>query len=95
MMTSFFVVSNDPDTMHAQLDRLSANYHLPFCKVNVYHKAKCWESDFPLYRHASNEYNVVHVSPTRWDTWQHPVPSLFDTVLVNDGMGVPVGVNGA
>lgn len=93
-LAEFVVRFNNPELSCTRVARLAANYHIPFDKVPIYHKAKFWESDFPQYRHASDEFNVLHSTPARKDTRGEHVPGRFDTVLINDGSGGSVGVNG-
>lgn len=93
-LSEFIVRSNNPGISHAQLNRLSANLSLQFNSVSVYHKAKFWESDFPLFRHASDEYDVIHATPARLDSRKHVVEGRFDTALVNEGTGGSLGVQG-
>ncbi|PSR97382.1 hypothetical protein PHLCEN_2v4327 [Hermanssonia centrifuga] len=93
-LSRFIVRHNDPTCSRAHVEHLAANLRLNFRAVATYHKAKFWESDFPRYRHASDEYDVVHVTPSRFNTRQREVPGRFDTVLVNDGSGGLLGVQG-
>lgn len=95
-LSEYIVHYNNPDLSRAQLNRLAANYRLQFNSVSVYHKAKFWESDFPLYRHASDEYDVVHAAPARRATSArgHTIPARFDTALINEGTGGQRGLEG-
>jgi hypothetical protein len=93
-LSQFIVRFNHPAICPAQLNRLSANFQLCFNTVAVSHKEKFWESDFPLYRRASDKYDVVHARPARKDTRQRTIPGQFDTVLVNMGNGRQLGIEG-
>lgn len=93
-LAQFIVETNNPGVSHAEIRRRAARYRLPFNKVPVYHKAKFWESDFPRYRHASDEYDVIHAKPSQYDTRNREIPGQFDTALVNMGDGGAVGVHG-
>ena len=90
----FIVNYNYPEALQAQWEWHAAVLPLQFCKVPVFHKAKFWEGDFPLYRHASDEYDVVHATPGRFDKRGHPIAGRFDTALVNEGTGGSIGVRG-
>lgn len=94
-LARFVAAHNHPDARPAEVDYFAAIQPLQFNKVPVYHKAKFWESDFPLYRHASDEYDIVHVRPARRDGREHEIPGRFDTALINDGTGGAVGIRGA
>lgn len=93
-LSEYIVRFNHPDISRAQLNRLSANHQLQFNAVSVYHKAKIWESDFPLFRHASDEYDVVHAVPRRTNSRKRDIPGRFDTALINEGTGGQSGVEG-
>ena len=95
-LAEYIVGFNDSSGIlsRAQIRRLAENVRLPFNKVPVYHKAKFWEADFPRYRHASDEFDVVHSTPARQDKRGNVVPGRFDTALLNDGSGGAVGVQG-
>ncbi|KIP06193.1 hypothetical protein PHLGIDRAFT_107242 [Phlebiopsis gigantea 11061_1 CR5-6] len=85
---------NHPTASARENKAIAAGLRLGFDAVPVYHKAKFWESDFPRYRHASDEYDVVHSRPSRQDKRGRGVPGRFDTALVNLGAGGAVGVDG-
>lgn len=93
-LCEFIVRFNNPNISRAQLNWLLANYQLQFNTVAVYHKAKFWESDFSLYRHASDEYNVIHATPARTNTRQQLIPSRFDTALICESGGGRLGIDG-
>ena len=89
----FIAEYNNPHTSPRDLPFLADVLPLMFDNVWVYHKAKFWESDFCLYRNASDEYDVVHCTPARRDRRGHEIPGRFDTALINDGTGGHVGVH--
>ncbi|KAF7796673.1 hypothetical protein EIP86_007856 [Pleurotus ostreatoroseus] len=92
-LARFVAQRNNPDARPTELNYLTAVQPILFNKVPVYHKARFWESDFPLYRHASDNYDVIHVRPAREDKEGQIVSAgRFDTALVNDGTGGAVGV---
>lgn len=93
-LARWIVEYNNPTATTRQVRTLAEGLALHFHHVPVYHKAKFWESDFPRYRHASDEYDVVHAKPSRADKRGRLVPGRFDTVLVNLGDGGAVGVHG-
>ncbi|KAJ3547009.1 hypothetical protein NM688_g5449 [Phlebia brevispora] len=76
-----------PEAGTVELNYRASTQPILFNKVQVYHKAKFWESDFALYRHASDEYDIVHARPT-----QNNTPGCFDTALINNGTGGAVGI---
>ena len=65
---------------------------IPVRSLPVYHKAKFWLSDEAHHHLIADEYDVVHVHPSRKDKRGKGVPTRFDTVLVNDGAGGYMGV---
>lgn len=91
----FIVKFNNPTLSAGQVKALVPSVRLRnFDRVPVYHKAKFWEVDFPRYRHASDEYDVIHATPSRLDKRGKIIPGRFDTALVNLGAGKSVGVRG-
>ncbi|EKM50268.1 uncharacterized protein PHACADRAFT_33048 [Phanerochaete carnosa HHB-10118-sp] len=91
-LSMYIVRLNNSQASPASVCDLVSTLCLGFQKVPVYHKVKFWESDFSQYRHASDEYNVIHVTPAHSDKRGNIIPGQFDTVLVNLGNGVPVGI---
>ncbi|THG92925.1 hypothetical protein EW026_g8155 [Hermanssonia centrifuga] len=85
---------NHPGASRRELEELSALLPFAFRSVSVYHKARFWENTFSLYRHASDDYNVLHVTPSRLDKRGQEIPGRFDTALVNDGTGGSLGIKG-
>ena len=93
-LSTYIVQFNNPGASPATVRSLAETLCLGFQKVPVHHKAKFWESDFPRYRIASDEYDVVHASPARFDKRGNTIPGRFDTTIVNLGTGTTVGVSG-
>ncbi|GJE98156.1 hypothetical protein PsYK624_143780 [Phanerochaete sordida] len=93
-LATYIVRSNNPSATAGAVRELSSTLCLGFQKLPVYHKAKFWEDDFPRYRHASDKYDVIHVTPARQNKRKDVIPGRFDTVLVNVGTGGAVGVTG-
>ncbi|GJF00963.1 hypothetical protein PsYK624_172670 [Phanerochaete sordida] len=93
-LVKFIAKFNHPDATPRDLKVLESRIYLRFDKVPVYHKAKLWASDFPLYRHASDERDVIHATPARKNKRGDVVPGQFDPVLINLGSGKSVGVGG-
>ncbi|KAJ3554685.1 hypothetical protein NM688_g2979 [Phlebia brevispora] len=88
-LSRFIAEHNHPEASTAELNYIASTQPILFHKVRVFHKARFWEHDFPLYRHASDQYDVIHVRPARGN-----VPGRFDTALINDGTGGAVGIKG-
>lgn len=94
-LVHFIVRYHNPDASAASVRSKVSKYYLPFDAVPVYHKAKIWDADFLRYRHASDDYDVVH-SVSAWkDKQGNRIPSRFDTALINTGLGGLSDVNGA
>lgn len=89
-LAQFIARCNHPELRPVAINRLAEIQPIEFNKVPVFHKARFWEKDFALYRHASDEYDVVHARPARSNA-----AGRFDTALINDGTGGAVGVEGA
>ncbi|THH15756.1 hypothetical protein EUX98_g9415, partial [Antrodiella citrinella] len=80
-----------PEYSNAQVDAAS-DFDFPFRSVSVYHKAKFWLGDVNFHRLSSDEFDVVHATPSRRTKRGRIVDGQFDTVLVNDGDGMYIGV---
>lgn len=93
-LAQFIARFNYPDASPRELKIIAARVLIRFDRVPVYHKAKFWGADFPRYRHASDEYDVVHATPSRFNKRVDRIPGRFDTALVNTGAGRTVGVSG-
>ncbi|KAJ3538664.1 hypothetical protein NM688_g6483 [Phlebia brevispora] len=94
-LAQFIVQHKNPEACPAAVREQAALQPILFHKVPVYHKARFWKRDFPLYRHASDEYDVVHARPARYGTHgNETAPGRFDTALINNGTGRAVGVQG-
>ena len=93
-LSQFVIKQNNPAASLAQVENLANDLALGFAKVPVYHKAKFWETDFPRYRHASDEYDVIHATPAHRDKRGNVVSGRFDTGLVNLRSGGAIGVKG-
>lgn len=93
-LARYIIRTNDPMVTRGRLKSLASGYQFKFHAVPIYHKAKLWDSDFPLYRHASDEYDVIHVFPARPGKRGKTIPARFDTALVNTGKGSQIGVEG-
>ncbi|PSR75312.1 hypothetical protein PHLCEN_2v9175 [Hermanssonia centrifuga] len=93
-LARFITQHNHPGASRRELEELSALLPFAFRSVSVYHKARFWENTFSLYRHASDDYDVLHVTPSRLDKRGREIPGRFDTALVNDGTGGSLGIKG-
>lgn len=94
-LARFVILHHFPHIPRPRREQLATSMTFAFGAVAVYHKAQFWDCDFPRYRHASSEYDVVVATPSRRDKHNNVIPGRFDTVLVNDGTGRSVGVDGA
>ncbi|THH17102.1 hypothetical protein EUX98_g9193 [Antrodiella citrinella] len=84
----------NPEYTRAQIERASGDIVVPCRSIPVYHKAKFWLGDQQNHRLSSNEWDVVHATPSRLDIRGRTVDGEFDTVIVNDGNGLYSGVAG-
>jgi hypothetical protein len=90
-----FVVSHfNPTLTRAQVQVQASHIHMPMRTLPVYHKAKFWLGDLTQHRMMSDETDVVHAVPARVNKYNNPIPARFDTVLVNNGQGEYLGVDG-
>ena len=93
-LAKFIVQYGNPNASPAYVRRLASSYPFVFHAVPVYHKAKIWDIDFPLFRHASDEYDVIHASPSYSDKRNREIPGRFDTAIINTGTGGALGISG-
>lgn len=77
----------------AQIEHEALEVAIPFCAVPVYHIIKFTTPDYIT--HSQLIVDSAHVKPAWHDGHGNLIPARFDTVLVNDGTGGPIGVNGA
>ncbi|KAG2743481.1 hypothetical protein P692DRAFT_201886479 [Suillus brevipes Sb2] len=80
----------------AQLEHHAANVHIPFRTVPVFHKVKWVSVDTRGHGDPPATLDSVHARPGRHSGLftSNNVPPRFDTALVNDGTGGPVGIKG-
>ncbi|TFK45446.1 hypothetical protein OE88DRAFT_1788392 [Heliocybe sulcata] len=91
----FVVQFNNPRFSAQQVEDASGDIFLPFQTLPVYHKIKFLHADVSRLDGASfTSSDAVHVRPGRSDKRGRPVPSRFDTVLVNLGSGNEFGLSG-
>ncbi|KAH8085426.1 hypothetical protein BXZ70DRAFT_1045629 [Cristinia sonorae] len=93
-LKEYIVGCRQPGLSVQALRSRAAKVFLPFIKLPVYHKAKFWDSDFRLFRNNWNDYDVLHVSPTRQNRRGQELPGRFDTAIINMGNGGMVGAHG-
>ncbi|KAJ3542161.1 hypothetical protein NM688_g6000 [Phlebia brevispora] len=94
-LAEFVAQRKHPDARPAALREHAALQQIHFHKVHVYHKARFWKRDFALYRHSSDQYDVIHARPARYNKHGNETsPGRFDTALINDGTGGAVGIKG-
>ncbi|KAG1847683.1 hypothetical protein DFJ58DRAFT_717167 [Suillus subalutaceus] len=83
-------------TTRRRLEDLAATIHLPFRTLPVYHIIKWRSVDALGHGDLCITVDSAHVKPRRVATSQTDtdVPAQFDTVLINDGTGRSVGIEG-
>ncbi|THH28685.1 hypothetical protein EUX98_g5504 [Antrodiella citrinella] len=93
-LARFTVQHCEPTLTPAQIENKAADVVFPFASVPVYHKAKFWLGDPDHHHLASNEFDVIHATPSRRNKRGQPVDGQFDTAFINDGHGGYSGVAG-
>ena len=88
----YVLLSNSPDLTAAQLERGLWDIHFPFRHLPVWHRIKYLRME--LYTGRTQTVDSVHAYPQRVDVRGRPVPSRFDTALINEGYGGETGVAG-
>ncbi|PSR92369.1 hypothetical protein PHLCEN_2v4721, partial [Hermanssonia centrifuga] len=73
-LAHFITQHNHSRASCRELEELSALIPFAFHTVSVYHKAKFWENTFSLYHHASDDYDVLYVTPSRLDKRGYEIP---------------------
>ncbi|KAG1810296.1 uncharacterized protein HD556DRAFT_1428407 [Suillus plorans] len=83
-------------TTHRHLKDLAATIHLPFHTLPVYHVVKWQSVDAQGHSDLCVTVDSAHIKPRHAATSQTgtDVPARFDTVLINDGTGRSVGIEG-
>ncbi|KAG2344878.1 hypothetical protein BDR05DRAFT_1016338 [Suillus weaverae] len=83
-------------TTHCHLEDLAATIHLPLRTLPVYHIIKWRSVDAQGHGDLCVTVDSAHVKPRHVATSQAgtDVPARFDTVLINDGTGCSVGIEG-
>ena len=67
---------------------------MPSGSVAVYHRATFWLGDPEQHRISSDEKDVIYVQPAYLNKYGKTVAGRFDTVLIDDGYGEYIGING-
>ncbi|KAI0949317.1 hypothetical protein AcW1_008965 [Taiwanofungus camphoratus] len=93
-LARFIVRYRDPTLTPVQVERASAGVYFPFQRLPVFHKIKISIEDVQGLGIMNESLDVVHARPHRTDKQNREVPGRFDTVLINEGNGAPMGVTG-
>jgi hypothetical protein len=91
-LARFVVLSNQPNSTRAQLERAIWGVRLPFNKLPVWHHIKFLRKD-PVSR-LSVTADSIHCRPERLGPRGTRIPARFDTALINDGTGEDIGIEG-
>jgi hypothetical protein len=91
-LTHFIALSNDPDLTRGQLERKLWGIRMLFTKVAVWHHIKFMRMDPSTLTVSTSD--SINCRPERKDSHGKPVPSCFDTALINDGTGEDIGLKG-
>ena len=91
-LARFIALSNDPDLTRGQLERKLWGIRMPFTKVAVWHRIKFMRTDPSTLLVSTSD--SIHCRPERKDSHGKPIPSRFDTALINDGTGEDIGLDG-
>lgn len=84
-----------PGLTRRELERKAAVVSMPFRSVPVFHTIKYRSTDYYTSNGPSQSVvDAIHIKPKRKDGRGREVPARFDTVLVNDGNGMDVGLKG-
>ncbi|KAI1788267.1 hypothetical protein LXA43DRAFT_894956, partial [Ganoderma leucocontextum] len=93
-LARFVVAYRDPSSTSAEIERQSKGIFFRFATLPTFHKLKFILEDAQHLGIMENTQDAAHAHPARKDKQKRMVPARFDTVLVNDGTGGPVGVQG-
>ncbi|KAI1790839.1 hypothetical protein LXA43DRAFT_890291 [Ganoderma leucocontextum] len=93
-LARFIVKYRNSYLLPHQVEREVRNFIFHFSRVPVFHRIKFTLEDAQRLGIMESTHDVVHARPERKDRLGRPVPARFDTVLVNEGTGGAVGVQG-
>ncbi|KAI0953789.1 hypothetical protein AcV7_007219 [Taiwanofungus camphoratus] len=93
-LARFIVKYRNPSLMAADVERLSTNIFFGFRTLPVFHKIKLWLDDVQGFAVTGQAMDVVHTRPFHKNKQGRDVPARFDTVLINEGAGGTVGLQG-
>ena len=95
-LARFMVQLDNPDANPNQIERLALDYIFHTQVLPVYHKFKLWLGNPQEHRLMSDEFDIIHASPSRKGTHDEKIAARFDTVLVHlfPGIGPYRGVRG-
>ncbi|KAG1807487.1 uncharacterized protein BJ212DRAFT_1303449 [Suillus subaureus] len=94
-LACYMVGRNQSGLSAAQLEQEAAHIILPFDTVATFHRIKFHAIDACRFWNSSVTVDSVHSQPSQKDKRGHTIPTHFDTVLVNEGDGGIMGVDGA
>ncbi|KAI1797995.1 hypothetical protein LXA43DRAFT_875754 [Ganoderma leucocontextum] len=93
-LARFVVKYRNPTLTLPQVKRAAQDFNFRFNRVPAYHRLKFILEDAQHLGIMDNIGDTAHARPARKDRQGRAVPARFDTVLVNEGTGGPVGVQG-
>lgn len=93
-LAEFIVSYTQPDLPRAQQRTTASIILLQFRKLPVWHKMKFLTSDPHPKGLRSSLMDSVHVQPARSDKQGREIKGRFDTVLVSNGNGGDIGLEG-
>ena len=93
-LAQFIVTYRDSSLTPAEIEHRSRGIFFRFSTFPAFHKLKFVLEDAQHLGVMESTRDTAHARPARKDKRGWLVPARFDTVLVNDGTGGPVGVQG-
>ena len=93
-LSEFIVQHRSPGLSRQEVAHRAQQLFLPFIQLPVYHKARLWDPDFRLFRSNWQDYDVIHVKPSRLNKYRQVLPARFDTAVIKVGESNTLGANG-
>ncbi|KAI0683028.1 hypothetical protein C8Q76DRAFT_772508 [Earliella scabrosa] len=90
----FVIAYRDSTLSEAEVEQECSGLFFQFRAFPVFHKIKITLDDVQGFGVMDDPADVIHARPDRVDKHGRTVPGRFDTVLVNNGTGGLVGVEG-
>ncbi|KAF8812743.1 hypothetical protein BYT27DRAFT_7220846 [Phlegmacium glaucopus] len=91
-LAHFVALTNNPNLTCAQLKWKLWGICIPFSKLPVWHHVKFVRMDLSTSKIVTAD--SVHCCPGQLDSHGKPLPSRFDTALINDSTGEDIGLDG-